>query len=106
MEVTDVLEVLADGHVVLTEEAARQVCQVMGVSFPERSVMRWKDRDDAMRRYAFMPYEDTPGAGVGSLELSYHLAEELGVGTPGSAFVGKGFQARANAQAIARKLGL
>ncbi len=106
MEMSEVLEVLADGHVVLTEESARQMCEVMGVSFPERSVMRWTGRDDAMHRYGFMPYEDAPGTGVGSLELSYHVAKVFGLGTPGGGFIGKGSQAQANVQAIARKLGL
>jgi hypothetical protein len=104
MDRREALDCLEDGHSVLSEETAREVCEVLGVSFPEDEVMQWAGQADAYRRYGFVPFEDEPGAGMGNLELSYHVARALGLGAPGSAYGGKGFQARANVQAIRQRL--
>lgn len=104
MERAEALECLVDGHSVLSEETAREVCEVLGVPFPEDAVMQWAGQADAYRRYGFLPFEDEPGTGVGNLELSYHVARALGLDAPGSAYGGKGFQARANVRAIRQRL--
>jgi hypothetical protein len=104
MEMDEALACLEDGHSVLSEVAAREVCRVLGVSFPEQDVMEWAGQADAFRRYGFLPYEDTPGTGIDNLELSYHVVAALGLGSPGSAFGGRGFQARANVWAIRKRL--
>jgi hypothetical protein len=106
MELREALEVLADGHAVLSEEEAREVCMVLGVPFPEGLVMQWQSTEDALSRYGFVPFEDAPGRGVWSLRLSYHVARRLGLEAPGNAYMGRGRQARANATAIARHFGL
>ena len=101
MVLSEALELLSDGHSVLSEEGARQVCGVFGVSFPDTLVMWWEDVEGAYDRYGFVPVEDGPGSGVACLDLSYHVASALGLGAPGSAYSGRGFQARANSRAIA-----
>lgn len=105
MEVIEALECLADGHAVLSEETARQVCEAFQVPFPERRVIRWRDAGEALYRYGFLPYEDGAGSGVTSLGLSYDVAAALGIDAPGKGYIGKGSQARANAQAIRQRLG-
>ena len=105
MELTDALEVLANGHGVISEEAGRALCEVVGVPFPEKKVFAWQGRRDAAEKYGFYPYEDGPGRGVNTLDLSYHVAQALGLGAPGVAYSGRGYQARANAAAIAKLLG-
>src|SRR5579859_4079400 len=101
----DALEVLANGHGVISEESARALCAVVGVPFPEEEVFVWESRGDASERYGFYPFEEGPGHGVNTLDLSYHVARALGLGAPGVAYSGRGYQARANAQAIAKLLG-
>jgi hypothetical protein len=100
MEVSEALVLLSDGHSVLTEEAARAVCGVLGVAYPTELVISWQGAADAFGRYGFLPYDDVPGSGVEGLDLSYHVARSLGLGAPGSGFTGRGFQAQANARAI------
>ncbi len=101
MDRLEALELLSDGHSVLSEEETRQVCEVFNLPFPGDLVMRWESEQDAYDRYGFLPFEDAPGSGVGTLDLSYHVARKLGLGAPGSAYSGRGFQARANSWAIA-----
>ena len=104
MDRLEALEFLSDGHSVLSEEGARQVCAVFGVSFADWLVMRWESKQDAYDRYGFIAVEDGPSSGVNCLDLSYHVASALGLGAPGRTFTGRGFQARANSQAIAQRV--
>ncbi|HLI08564.1 MAG TPA: hypothetical protein VKV40_18525 [Ktedonobacteraceae bacterium] len=66
-------------------------CGVVGGEGGERS------KDEVLARMGLE-------RGVGVLELSYYVAARLGLGAPGAVFGGKGYQARANVQAIACKL--
>jgi hypothetical protein len=104
MQVQEALEYLADGHAILHVDTAKEVCQAIGVPFSDECILTWNSRRDASQRYQFVSIEDGPGTGVGSLELSYYVTKQLGLGAPGTAFTGKGFQAQANSRAIAQKL--
>lgn len=101
LKITDALEILADGHAIMAIHSAQKVCEAVQVDFDEKLVMRWKNRDEALRTYGFFAMSNEPGAGVDGLDLSYYVAEQLGLGRPGGAFTGKGFQAQANSRAIA-----
>jgi hypothetical protein len=100
MTVLEALEIVGDGHSVASVEVAKEVCEVFHVSFSEDLIISWQSQQQAFECYGFFPFEDGPGEGVECLSLSYHVAKSLGLGAPGSAFSGRGYQARANAQAI------
>lgn len=100
----EALELLAEGHIVFSEEMTDEVCQMFGVEFPLYKLMGWEDREDALRRYGFVATVDAQGSGVDGLDLSYHLASAFGLGAPGRAFHGRGRQARANVAAIVAHL--
>ena len=94
-----------DGHAILSELIARQICTTLDVSFPEKHLMSWQTAEEAYEKYGFFAIQ-SPGRGIDGLDLSYHVAKEVGLGAPGSAFCGKGFQSRANQQAIRQHLSL
>jgi hypothetical protein len=66
--------------------------------------MSWESQQQAFDRYGFVPYEDAPDQGVGTLDLSYHVTRSLGLGAPGKKFSGRGFQAQANRKAVVELL--
>ncbi len=104
LTVCDAVELLGDGHSVYLVAVARRICQVVGVAFEESLVFSWQSRQDAFERYGFFAHVDGPGSGVNALALSYHVACRLGLGAPGKVFTGRGYQARANAEAVREKL--
>jgi hypothetical protein len=93
-----------DGHAILSANAAKEVCQTLDIPFNDQLLLRWQNREEAWNTYGFVATAQGAGEGVDGLDLSYHVAEHLGLGRPGAAFGGKGYQARANQQAIRRKL--
>src|SRR6266581_8812819 len=100
MRIAEALASLSSGHIVFTEDSAREICAAFNVSFPEDRVMSWQSQQDAFDCYGFVPRIDAPGTGMDDLELSYHIAGQLGLGAPGIAFMGRGYQARVNVRAI------
>jgi hypothetical protein len=104
MELREALALLEDGHTVLRREVAREICEVVGVSFDEELVMRWESREEAQEVFGFLAVGAGSGAGVDSLDLSYHIARELGLGAPGAVFLGRGRQAELNLRAIREEL--
>jgi hypothetical protein len=101
---SEALEVLSDGHSVVLEQVAQCICTVFNVPLDEKLLIRWNSREDAWARFGFTARSDGPGTGARSLELSYYVAEKLGLGRPGAPFSGRGFQAQANGRAIAQFL--
>jgi hypothetical protein len=105
LTVLEALEVVGDGHSVVEVDLAQAVCQKFAVAaFPEEGVLSWQSQQQAWETYGFFADEDQPGRGVWTLELSYHVAKELGLGASGRKFHGRGRQARENMQAIARSV--
>ncbi len=102
--VEDALEILADGHIIISVEQAERICSVLHTSFDLLLTMTWESAEQAQQKYRFFTRRDGAGTGVDVLDLSYSVAKRLGLGAPGSAFTGKGFQAQANSEAIARFL--
>jgi hypothetical protein len=94
-----------DGHAILSEPVARQICATLDLPFPEKNLMFWQTAEEAYEKYGFFATQ-APSTGIDGLDLSYHVANELGLGSPGGAFCGKGFQSRANQQAIRQHLSL
>lgn len=97
---------LMGGHGIVSTASAREICEALGISFNEQLIMRWENRDDALKRLGFVPVDDAPGEGVDMLALSYDICKQLAIEAPGQQYIGVGRQARANAQAIAQKLSI
>lgn len=103
----EAIGMLSDGHAMYTLDAAQRVLETLvpGAKLPESVITRWKGQDDANPTNdpkGLSLYADEPGAGVASLTLGYHVCRLLKV-KPGSA-MGRGFQARLIADAIAGKI--
>lgn len=98
------LEILANGHTIMTVLSAMKVCEAVEVEFDTKLAMVWRNREHALKTYGFFAMDNKPGKGVDGLDLSYYVAEKLGLGRPGQQFSGKGFQAQANSRAIAQHL--
>jgi hypothetical protein len=94
-----------NGHVILSVERAREVCQVLEVHFDENLVMSWETGQEAQQKYGFIATV-SPGTGVDGLRLSYHVAKELGLDAPGQCYIGVGKQSHANQQAIRQQLSI
>lgn len=95
--VEEVLECL-DGHTILTEQAAQDMCDALIVPFAPGLVMHWHDAVEAQEKYGV--HGAKYNSGVDSLELSYHICEMLHIDAPGRHYTGKGFQAQANQKAL------
>lgn len=98
---------------IITPEAAREICSLLETPFQELLIKHWDFRIGEENlfyyTYSFWPCKYGPGQGVDCTDLSYHIAEQMGLKDaqgyfPGSRFSGAGFQAEANAHAIAQKL--
>lgn len=94
----DAIEALT-GHHIIAVESAQVICDSLGVFFSETLIIRWESVEEAFEKYDFNP-EQVPGSGVDTLDLSYHVAEQLGLGSPGKDQKWRGAQAGANRQAI------
>lgn len=106
MERTEALEIIGDGHAIITVECAQEVCNALRVPFDRaKLVRRWKSDRPGTLKGLTMSLGRENSEGVYSLTLSYHVAAALGLGEPGSAFTGRGSQAQANSEAVAVKLG-
>jgi hypothetical protein len=91
MTITEALEVVGNGHGVVSVETARAVCEVFKVPFSDGLVLSWESQQQALDCYGFAPYVDASGQGVRTLSLSYHVTKSLGLGAPGSKFSGRGY---------------
>ena len=98
----EALEVLADGHSVLSVEAAKKVCAAIGVLFGKHLVEVWHSDPPGTFKGLTMNPEWEGREGVSALSLSNYVAAQLGA--DGGSFIGRGFQAQANARAIREKL--
>lgn len=93
-----------NGHAILSADGARRVCLTLGIELDETLVMSWQTVQEAYDKYGFFATKEA-GDGVDGLRLSYHVAKALGIqDPPGRNFTGKGFQSRANQQAIRQRL--
>ena len=104
MELKEALEILADGHTIISVKKAKKVCQTVGVPFREHIIRKFKsDLPGTFKGLTMKPgYENTDG--VYTLTLSHYVAQVLGVEEKAGNFIGRGFQAQAYAEEIAKKL--
>jgi hypothetical protein len=112
MTITDALELLGS-KALISQKAARQICDLAGVDFKEDLIKQWELIEGRevvfFQAYGFLPTTYGPGSGVDCMELSYHIADQLDLRNaqghlPGYPYTGAGFQAKANSRAIAQEL--
>lgn len=95
MEQKEALHYLADGHTIWTVELADLVCEAFGV----KKIEPRRFSSDPPGTHKGLTMKEENSLGVSSLELSRHVTSELGLEV--RSFIGRGFQAQANARAIA-----
>lgn len=106
LDQTEALETLASGHSIIAPEAAEEICRLAGVPFVRDELVQvWRSDPPGTFKGLTMAPGNENTDGVYTLSLSYYVAERLGLGQPGAWARGRGSQARANADAIAVKLG-
>lgn len=107
MELKEALENLSSGHRIITPEAAEEVCKAVGVPFArEVLVKRWRSDPPGTPKGLTMAPGMERSEGVYTLRLSQYVAERLGVDHLAGYLRGRGFQARAYAEQVAKKLGV
>lgn len=93
---------LAEGHSLWTVEKAREICQAFELELPDELIIRWKNQKEANPtndpKGLWLDEPDKPGEGVGSIELSQYVTNQLKLER--SSYYGRGSQARSNAAAI------
>ncbi len=101
------LKVISDGHTVYTLETVAQVCEEFGIPPYPHEPWRWNSLEGAFEKYGMTwVTKSGEGEGVWSLYLSYYVAEMLGAESDAQQYFGRGAQAKANARAVARVLGI
>jgi hypothetical protein len=112
MTITDALELLGS-KALISQKAARQICDLAGVDFNEKLMKHWEMIKGCevvfYQAYGFIPTTYGPGEGVDCVDLSYSIADQLGLRNaqghlPGHLYTGDGYQAKANSRAIAQEL--
>lgn len=94
---------LSDGHSVWTPELAEKICGTVGVKFDKTLVRKYYS--DAMHSNPKgLRMKREGDEGVSSLNLSWHIANELDVVSKAGCYNGRGFQAQAYAKAIRDEL--
>jgi len=93
----DALRYLSDPWRVITIEDARKVCEIVGVVFPNKLIMHWKDAIDAMNKYSLKAIYNDSGTGVLTYNLSNYIIDELGLSV--DQYSGRAKQVRANREA-------
>lgn len=104
MNLEEALEILSDGHTVISIEKAKEVCKFVKVPFSKTLVQIFKsDPPGTFEGLTMKPgYESTDG--VYTLSLSCYVAEQLKVAEKAGNFLGRGFQAQAYAKEIRKVL--
>ena len=100
----EALEILSDGHTVISVEKAKEVCDTVGVSFVPESIVR-KFKSGGEGKYHLTMNEGCENTeGVYTLYLSSYVARKFGVQDKAGNFYGRGSQARAYAKEIKKVL--
>ena len=94
------LNIISDGHLIISPEKAQEVCLFFKVPFVEYLVHKWKsDKPGTFKGLTMEPsFENADG--VYTLNLSSYIADKLGVKEKAGVFYGRGSQAQAYAKEI------
>ncbi|GEM_PF-1835547 len=111
MTLEEAIDSLSDGHSWWKLEYAKEICGQFGLELPDRLVQTYKSQKEAnpdnhYKGLFFVEGTKFPVSGVTSLGLSDYITEAVLGETPSSNFIGRGFGAQANAEAIRKHFGL
>ena len=105
MKIEEAINNLGDGHTFWKVSYAKKILKTLGLGeLPKYLIEHYesqaKANPDNHYKGLFLK-EDKPTSGVSALPLSDYVVQKLGLEVRG--YLGRGFQARANAEAIAKK---
>ena len=107
MEKDRAISKLSDGHTIWKVGVAKEICVALGVPFDEKRLVRKWESTFSEKNYKGLQMreglENTEG--VCSLTLSECVARHFGVDKKAGSYIGRGFQAQAYAEAVAKKIG-
>lgn len=102
MDRAEALEWIADGHGLMTVEKAKEVVEHFGLKWSDRLIMKWKNQQDANPtndpKGLWLFDKNKAGEGVATGRLSAYVVNQLGLDV--RYYMGRGFQAQANARAV------
>ena len=104
------ISVVADGHTFWKVSYAKRVCKVFDLELPDLIISTYNSQKEANPTNHYKGLflnKDTkfPVSGVEAADLSDYIAGKvLGHAPPSGGFIGRGFGAQANAEAVEKKL--
>lgn len=104
MNLKATLEILSDGHTIISVKKAKEVCKFVNVPFSDTIVQRFKSDPPGTFKGLTMKPEYENADGVDTLSLSCYVAEQLNVRDKARSCFGRGSQARAYAEEIKKVL--
>ena len=102
MEQKQALEYLEDGHAIWKPDAAREICEAVGVRY--NPTLEHPYTTEAHPMGVKMRPGQEGQKGVWGLTLAHYAATQLGVVDKARAFIGRGSQAREYARVIGEAL--
>lgn len=104
----EALSYVSDGHSFMSIEGAKEVCEAFDVPFNDKMVERYANQKEAnptnSPKGLWLDKPNEPIAGVATLRLSCYITDYLKLDA--GSFIGRGFQAQANATVVAKHFGL
>ena len=97
----EAIHCLSNGHAEWTVTYAREICKAFGLELPKGLIQTWEGQADVNpsgNPKGLWLDEDKAGSGVNSLSLSIYIVDKLGLEV--QSYIGRGFQAQANAEAV------
>lgn len=102
MTKAEAIDALTDGHTIYDLGYVKDICKTLGVEVPKKLVKKFYSDPPGTFKGLTMKVEGSPG--VYSLELSRYVAWKLGVDEKAGEYHGRGSQARAYADEVAKVL--
>ena len=102
----EAIEYLSDGHTIWTVKCAKEICESINVPFDQKLVRKFKSDPPGTLKGLTMNEGQENSSGVDALTLSAYVASKLDVEKEAGDYFGRGKQARAYAEVVAKKLGI
>lgn len=104
MNINKALKVLADGHTIWRVKFAKEVCETVGVPFDKKLIQKFSsDPEGTFKGLVMYPGKENKEE-VDGLSLSDYVTSYFKLTDKAGSFIGRGFQAKANAEVIKQKL--
>lgn len=109
-DLNEAINALSSGHNWWKVEYAQEVCKAFSLELPEKLIETYHSQKEANPtnhfKGLFIQTDKWPVSGVSGEHLSDFVTREILGHTPSSGFLGRGFGAQANAQAVRQAIGL